>query len=223
VEVIDDWVTARRLALVFEAKVAKGRLVVCSVDLAHGLDADPVRAQFRQSLLSYMASDRFAPKSVLTADQVRSLIVEPSAMRKMGARISRVSSEEAGFDAAAAIDGDPATFWHTRFRDFAPEFPHSLQIEFPQARSFKGFTALPRQDRNGNGNIKDYELYVSLDGNTWGSPVAKGAFTRGDRLQRIDFPQPLQARYVRLVALNGHAQGPWAALAELELIPSNGN
>ena len=43
VQVIDDWFTNRRLALVFEARVGKGRLLVTSIDLESGLEEDPGR------------------------------------------------------------------------------------------------------------------------------------------------------------------------------------
>ena len=38
VQVIDDWVTARKLALVFEARVGNGKLLACSCDLVSDLD-----------------------------------------------------------------------------------------------------------------------------------------------------------------------------------------
>ena len=43
VQVIDDWVTARKLALVFEARVGKGKLLACSCDLVSDLDKRPGR------------------------------------------------------------------------------------------------------------------------------------------------------------------------------------
>ncbi len=61
VQVIDDWFTNRRLGLVFEARVGKGRLLVTSIDLERDLEANPVARQMRHSLLRYAASDRFAP------------------------------------------------------------------------------------------------------------------------------------------------------------------
>jgi hypothetical protein len=71
VQVIDDWATNRRLGLAFEAKVGKGKLFVCSVDLDN-LENDPVRRQFRVSLLDYLASPRFNPKwAVSTVDLLR--------------------------------------------------------------------------------------------------------------------------------------------------------
>jgi hypothetical protein len=62
VQVIDDWNTNRRLALVFEAKVAGGKLLVCSVDLRADLDKRPVARQFLHSLLVYVNSELFNPK-----------------------------------------------------------------------------------------------------------------------------------------------------------------
>ena len=58
VQVIDDWFTSRRLGLVFEARVGKGRLLVTSIDLdSDDLGANPVARQMRHSLLAYAASD----------------------------------------------------------------------------------------------------------------------------------------------------------------------
>jgi hypothetical protein len=82
IEVIDDWVTARKLALAFEAKVGEGRLLVCSIKLDDPATPDPVTRQFRHSLLRYMASDRFQPRVEVAADQLKSLAELPPNKRK---------------------------------------------------------------------------------------------------------------------------------------------
>jgi hypothetical protein len=74
VQVIDDWFTNRRLGLVFEARVGKGRLLVTSIDLERDLETNLVARQMRHSLLSYAAGPRFAPQVEVTADAVRSLV-----------------------------------------------------------------------------------------------------------------------------------------------------
>ncbi len=74
VQVIDDWFTARRLALAFEARLGNGKLLVCSMDLASDADANPVARQMRHSLLQYMAGPQFVPSFEVTVEQVRSLI-----------------------------------------------------------------------------------------------------------------------------------------------------
>ena len=75
VAVIDDWVTNRRLALVFEARVGRGKVLVSSIDFAAA--DDPVNRQLYASLLHYVASPRFAPTVALTADQLRQLTADP--------------------------------------------------------------------------------------------------------------------------------------------------
>lgn len=71
VRVIDDWFTARPLALVVEAKLGNGRLLLTSIDL----DAadNPVTAQLRESLLNYAASIQFRPTGEIAPDQLRAL------------------------------------------------------------------------------------------------------------------------------------------------------
>jgi hypothetical protein len=84
VQVIDDWFSNRRLGLLFEAKVEQGRLLVCSIDLETDLEQDPVRRQFRASLLGYMGSRDFRPGIRLSAEQVRSVIAPVSGLPEQG-------------------------------------------------------------------------------------------------------------------------------------------
>ncbi len=74
VQVIDDWFTARRLGLLFEARVGRGRLMVCSIDLDN--PSDPVVRQFRHSLLRYLASDHFTPRRAATLEEVRRVMTD---------------------------------------------------------------------------------------------------------------------------------------------------
>jgi hypothetical protein len=71
VQVVDDWVTNRKLGLIFEARVGRGKVLVCSIDLAS--DQNPVSRQMRASLFRYVASPQFVPRVSLAAEQVRSL------------------------------------------------------------------------------------------------------------------------------------------------------
>ena len=74
VQVIDDWVTNRKLGLIFEARVRSGKLLVCSIDLERGLQENPVARQLRASLLRYMDGESFKPTVELTVEQVQSLL-----------------------------------------------------------------------------------------------------------------------------------------------------
>jgi hypothetical protein len=73
VQAIDDWVTSRRLGLVFEARVGGGRLLVSSIDLNTAMERNPVARQLLFSLLTYLQSDRFDPTIELRPEQVRAL------------------------------------------------------------------------------------------------------------------------------------------------------
>lgn len=61
VRVIDNFVTNRNLANVFETKVGEGKLILSSADLMNNLETRPVARQLRFSLLQYMNSDAFNP------------------------------------------------------------------------------------------------------------------------------------------------------------------
>ncbi|WP_167607701.1 glycoside hydrolase family 2 protein [Maribellus sediminis] len=61
IEPIDDWNKPRKLGSLFEAKVGNGKLLVCSIDISENLEERPAARQFRQSLLSYMSSEKFDP------------------------------------------------------------------------------------------------------------------------------------------------------------------
>jgi len=71
---LQTWFENRKLALVFEAKVGNGKLVVCSIDLKTKIDERPVSKQLLLSLLDYMNSNSFNPDCELPITQVRSLI-----------------------------------------------------------------------------------------------------------------------------------------------------
>jgi len=76
IHLIDDWFTNRKLGILFEAKVGNGKLMVCSVDLQKDLNKRPAAAQFRQSILEYMASEHFNPAKEVNADIIKALFMQ---------------------------------------------------------------------------------------------------------------------------------------------------
>lgn len=70
VRIIDDWVTNRNLALIFEAKVGKGKLLVSGIDLLSNLNERPEARQLLFSLKSYMGTDKFNPQVELVEEEV---------------------------------------------------------------------------------------------------------------------------------------------------------
>ena len=74
VRIIDDWVTNRRLALLFESKLGAGSILVSGVDLVNDLEVRPEARQLLASLKKYMSGDQFNPSSKLDTEALRSII-----------------------------------------------------------------------------------------------------------------------------------------------------
>ena len=74
VRVIDDWVSNRQLALVFEAKVGNGKLIFSGIDLIDNQENRPEAQQLLYSLKKYMDSDDFDPTVELEVHEFSGLI-----------------------------------------------------------------------------------------------------------------------------------------------------
>jgi hypothetical protein len=74
VRVIDNFVTNRNLASIFEARVGSGQLLFCSMDIHTDLDNRLTARHLRQSLMKYMQSKSFAPSVSLSEDELSGLI-----------------------------------------------------------------------------------------------------------------------------------------------------
>ena len=125
------------------------------------------------------------------------------------------------YAATNAFDGSAATFWHTQWATAQPPPPHEIQINLGGMYQVNGFRYLPRQDGLPNGRIAQYEFYVSLDGATWGTPVATGIFANVATQQEVLFTAKV-GQYIRLRALSEVSGRPYTAVAELNVL-SSGN
>jgi len=68
VQAIDNYDRNAKLGIVFETRVGRGKLIVCAMDLETDADKRLAARQFEQSLLNYMASDKFLPKHELSKE-----------------------------------------------------------------------------------------------------------------------------------------------------------
>ncbi|HJS01484.1 MAG TPA: hypothetical protein VJ780_11165, partial [Flavobacterium sp.] len=66
------------LALVFEAQVGKGKIIVSSADLGPEVQDKPASRELFFSLQNYMNSDQFNPKNQLTLDLIQDIFVSSS-------------------------------------------------------------------------------------------------------------------------------------------------
>ncbi len=130
--------------------------------------------------------------------------------------VTYVDSEEtAGEDGRAvnAIDGNPATFWHTEWSASQPPPPHEIQLDLGAAKSVCAVTYQTRLNAT-NGRIADYEIYLSTDGSNWGQPVAKGTFANSPDAKWVPIAATT-ARYLRLVQLSEASGNPFGTAAEI--------
>ncbi|PQJ80982.1 beta-galactosidase [Polaribacter porphyrae] len=74
VRVIDDWFKNRSTALIFEAKVGKGKILVSGIDLHTNLEKRLEAKQLLYSLKKYMNSNKFVPKIPLKISEIQSLL-----------------------------------------------------------------------------------------------------------------------------------------------------
>jgi len=125
------------------------------------------------------------------------------------------------YSAQMAIDGDPNTFWHTRWDKPIPNHPHTLTIDLNQTHTITAITYLPRQDRHvPDSMIEQGRIETSLDGKTWKNA---GTFTFGNLLndpsqRTFTLNHPTKARYIRLISLKGAQGKPYAGAAEFGIL-----
>ncbi len=75
VQVIDNYDRNAKLGVIFETRVGKGRLLVCAMDLEKDSDNRPEARQMEQSLLNYMAGNKFSPKYELPVKLLKRLLL----------------------------------------------------------------------------------------------------------------------------------------------------
>jgi hypothetical protein len=70
VQPIDTWHVSRKLGMIVEANVGKGRLLMTTMDISSNLNVRLVARQMRHALLSYMNSSDFKPQLTLEPETI---------------------------------------------------------------------------------------------------------------------------------------------------------
>jgi len=215
----DSWDRGRKLGVLFEAQVGKGKLLLSTFDLNTDITKRPAAAQLRKSLLAYAASPEFKPTLNLPLEDLQEMFKakRTNKLRYIGGRVLSATSEqrEPNYTKELATDGSPDTIWHSQYQPRKP-LPQSLVLQLPKILQLEGLLYLPRQD-NRPGRITHYEIRLSDDGETWSEPVLSGKLSpKTSSLQELRFKKPTEAAYVQFTALAGHADV--AAIAEIDII-----
>lgn len=116
------------------------------------------------------------------------------------------------YAAKLACDGDSKTFWHSQFEPADLPYPHEIIVDMGAVSILHSFECLPRQDTS-HPRIKNFELFVSIDGEAWGEPVIKDAFEDSKKLQSFAIDK-VKARFFKLVGRSGYTREA-ASVAEM--------
>lgn len=122
VQVIDNCERNEKLGLIFEARVGRGRLLVCAVNLLDpALAAHAAPRQLLASLLAYAGGEAFAPAAALD-DATLARVLRPSLAQGAAATASGSYTPPWGFipQPKHAFDGDINTRWRAADDDRTP-------------------------------------------------------------------------------------------------------
>lgn len=153
-------------------------------------------------------------------EETRTLSVEPQ-MLDQGQMSVTASSHQAEVEPSPVsnvLDGDPATIWHSQWSTPEANGMPWLSVDLGQEYTDLSLYLLPRQAGNTNGVLKEYNVYVSDDGKTWGDPVATGSFPNSRDQQTIELPDDVSASQVKIEWVSSYSDTDnFGSLAELNV------
>lgn len=115
--------------------------------------------------------------------------------------------------AAAAIDGDLTTFWHSQWDEAQPGYPHWFVVDMKQKVKILAVECFRRQNNN-NGQTK-FKIYTSNDGINF---TPQGEFSFNSKInagQMYGLKNIPEARYIKYEATEGPDH--YAFLAEFKV------
>jgi len=152
--------------------------------------------------IGYIYDDKKTCKS--TCDRPFFYNIFTYSNRKNKWKVVSVDSFDRGYEAKKAIDENIYTFWHTQFRKKRPGHPHTIIVNMGETLNVSGFIYQARQDKYVDGMVKDYQLYLSPDGSTWGTYVKKSKFNKVRKAQLTSF-SPRICSHFKFVATSEYS------------------
>lgn len=116
------------------------------------------------------------------------------------------------------IDNDLSTFWHTQWQNVTSTYPHFISIDMGESYPVNGLSLTSRGNSQLN-KPKNYELYLSQDGENWGVVQSAGDFTypnlnASGQTASISFGA-VNARYFKLILFSNYSDDAHIAIAEI--------
>lgn len=119
------------------------------------------------------------------------------------------NTENEGYEAEKAVDGNLDTMWHTEWAPTLVKHPHELTVDLGQSVMLSGVTITPRRDM-GSGRIKAGELYAGDDKDNL------ELVTTFSAMDIVTVPvEYYKARYIMIKALEGSDAN--TAIAEVDV------
>ena len=179
----------------------------------------PLKRDIIDTARDYRLDFAILPRKAETALSVPPAVLPPppqgTGLLFRPRKLHAVSSEQGGVERASnAFDGDPDTFWHTRYTENVPDYPHSISCDLGGEKVLRGVLAFQRQDMP-NGRVRTCAIETSLDGKSW--TKVKECDLAAEDITEVKFASPVKARYMRFVALKPHNRSEkWASMAEIQ-------
>lgn len=136
-------------------------------------------------------------------------------------KLVECDSQDVHDEARRAIDDNPATHWHTRYRDKIDPLPHHITVDMGEPVTIHGFLYTPRQDTWDGGIILRAKFEVSEDGKHWQTVAEAVDFdniVNSRQQQAIKLQSGTKARYFRLTALRTANDSDLASAAEISVV-----
>ncbi|MDR2762580.1 MAG: discoidin domain-containing protein, partial [Planctomycetaceae bacterium] len=135
-------------------------------------------------------------------------------------------SEENGYEAFHAMDGNKQSLWHSEWQNKITKMPHLITVDLKNSTELNGCIITPRQDGN-NGDIKNYEIFVTENPTKLNQPDAKNEINKNPQNKKspilVNFSTPKKGRYFVLKINSNLNNDNFASIAELELLNNSTN
>lgn len=214
VRVIDDWNRNLPLALLWEAQVEQGRLLMVTADLDGDPEERPAAAALRRALFAYAASPAFAPKGRAECRDVEAQLFPVCRMERITrSALFRYGGGDDGRqdggtgDASVLIQASPNSFLDVR----AKRFPILLEFSLTEPREVAGLLYVPAQRcRMRDGFPKEYAIELWAGERQEWVCAGRGTFRNSSLSQRALLDGPCRTDRIRLRVLScyGGDRGP---------------
>lgn len=164
-------------------------------------EGDVVTATYEGKTISYRVE--------MVAGEVSNVIP----VEDMEAKAGSEETVDEDNKASNVLDGKVGTIWHTSWGGAAAADRY-ITIELKNDYEIFEYIYTPRTGGGKNGIITKYEIYTSDDNATW-TKVASGDWAEDSEVKTAKFDTPVQAKFVKLLAVN--SVGGFASAAEVRL------